>query len=401
MEFLNLVKPERWPEPPTEMTVSSLLAIERCPRSWALKFADFDAIWKHKGYPPRIHIPALLGNIVHNAIGTITAELAKTGCSSLMGPESVAVMKSLGGYDSLFEKCIEQVLKNYIDNPRSAHLIDNASQVLRNKIPEMRIHVQRLLSRLQLNSSFQKKYGITGTEKRRHLMGDGYYPELDIKVPDLKWKGRVDLLVITDGKPELFEFKTGKMQDHHLFQLRVYALLWSRDPELNPEKRLAQFLTLNYGSNVERIPGPTISELELLIQELNNRTGMARAALTCVMPNANLDSESCQYCDVRHLCDDYWKSSIPVITAKTREDSSLWDVEILIGSRQGPTSWIGHVISSFLTKDDVVIRTPKSTRDLNPGEQLRILGAQVTWSDEDRQNCLISATSATEIFNVA
>ena len=43
--------PDTWPEPPREMSVSSLRAIESCPRRWALSTASYPNLWRGIGYP--------------------------------------------------------------------------------------------------------------------------------------------------------------------------------------------------------------------------------------------------------------------------------------------------------------------------------------------------------------
>lgn len=60
--------PTSWPEPPQDMTVTTLLEIEACPRRWSLTNAEYPALWDGRGYPPQIQPAALGGTVVHSAV---------------------------------------------------------------------------------------------------------------------------------------------------------------------------------------------------------------------------------------------------------------------------------------------------------------------------------------------
>ena len=78
--------PDTWPEPPRQMSVSSLRAIESCPRRWALSTASYPDLWRGIGYPPRIQRSWLMGSVVHLAIERIVRRLAQANCGSLSDP---------------------------------------------------------------------------------------------------------------------------------------------------------------------------------------------------------------------------------------------------------------------------------------------------------------------------
>jgi hypothetical protein len=48
------IGPAAWPDPPAEMTVTTLAEIEACPRRWTLGAAHYPALWTGRGYPPRV-----------------------------------------------------------------------------------------------------------------------------------------------------------------------------------------------------------------------------------------------------------------------------------------------------------------------------------------------------------
>lgn len=66
-EIWTAERPSRWPEAPRNMSVTAVSEIEACPRRWALRHADYPKLWGGYGYPPRVHMGALLGSITHLA----------------------------------------------------------------------------------------------------------------------------------------------------------------------------------------------------------------------------------------------------------------------------------------------------------------------------------------------
>src|SRR5438445_387754 len=98
--------PTKWPAAPTEMTVTTLAEIERCPRRWALSAAEYAGLWSGRGYPPRLQFSALAGTVVHIALETITIKLVRAACSSVEDPKASQVMRDLGGYTKVVRECI-------------------------------------------------------------------------------------------------------------------------------------------------------------------------------------------------------------------------------------------------------------------------------------------------------
>src|SRR5687767_8106201 len=90
--------PSSWPAPPPRMSVSTLAAIEDCPRRWALGHASYPDVWTGLGYPPSVSEGALEGNVVHTAIERIVKALVAAGCSSVSDASFVSTLLALGGY---------------------------------------------------------------------------------------------------------------------------------------------------------------------------------------------------------------------------------------------------------------------------------------------------------------
>src|SRR5262249_34384015 len=158
------------------------------------------------------------------------------------------------------------------DNPRTASMTDVALRSLRSRIPEMRAEAQILLRRIRLHGDVGTS-GIQSAQKGRSRMplGPGVYAELELRVPRIGWRGITDLLILSDDSCEIVDFKIGAPDEEHRFQLRVYALLWSRDSELNPTGRLVDKLTLSYSGGDVRIDPPTSADLDALENELVRR----------------------------------------------------------------------------------------------------------------------------------
>src|ERR1051325_11146603 len=76
----SVISPVAWPEAPVQMTVTTLVEIEACPRRWALSRAAYPELWPGQGYPPRVQIGALAGNVVHSTLEVITTALIEAGC---------------------------------------------------------------------------------------------------------------------------------------------------------------------------------------------------------------------------------------------------------------------------------------------------------------------------------
>ena len=130
--------------------------------------------------------------------------------------------------------------------------------MLRSRLPEMRGQVQALLRRVHL-----KVAAIDVSKERvyfqptRSPLNPGVYPEVEVHAPKINWRGKIDLLTISGTSCEVVDFKTGVPNEKHGFQLRVYALLWSRDTELNPKGQAANRLTISYDSGDVAVPAPS------------------------------------------------------------------------------------------------------------------------------------------------
>jgi hypothetical protein len=217
----------------------------------------------------------------------------------------------------------------------------------------------------------------------------------------LGWHGIADLVTISTTSCEIRDFKTGTLKQEHEFQLRTYALLWARDKDLNPSGRPAQRLVLSYEDGDIDVPAPSLQELRVLEEELRERTASALTALQIHPPKARPNPGNCQYCYVRHLCDDYWQSH--TLKDKDREwfKGPFGDLQIKLIGRHGPRSWDAIVESSpeLQACETILLRTSNLQFDFCAGQRLRLLNLHITMPIEDAIDDSPSSVVATMLLN--
>ncbi|HUF04397.1 MAG TPA: PD-(D/E)XK nuclease family protein [Aridibacter sp.] len=377
--------PAVWPDPPPEMTVTALGGIESCPRRWALGAAYYPELWNERGYPPRVQLGALSGTVVHLALEVITRALVKASCQSLQDPAVFRVMKDLGGYTTVVNDCIDQALERLAGSPRAQSVLEYAGRSLRAKVPEFRTRAQTMLCRLHL-PRLQVRGAESGASGVRGPLAAGAFPEIGFRAEQIGWKGKADLLVLSSHACEITDFKTGAPDEEHQFQIRVYALLWNRDADLNPNQRRADRLILSYGSGDVEVAAPSESELDELEMLLVARGDAARQTVLGHPPEARPAPDHCRYCTVRHLCTDYWNLETQSRLTQADVEIAYGDFEVTITGRHGPSSWNAQVEISSLPQlgKQSVIRS-KGTLEFQTGDRIRILDAAVTRQDDEEE----------------
>lgn len=380
----HVISPVAWPDPPAEMSVSTQAEIDECPRRWALGAAEYPDIWSGRGYPPKLQAAALVGSVIHMALEIITKQFTRAGVPSLSDPSATQVLRELGGYTRVVEDCVERILKRFVGNPRALPLIDHAQRTLHGHVPILRARVQTMLARLRLPkevslSPVASAMNTAGSPGRSPL-ANGTYPEVEVRAKSIGWKGKVDLLVLSDDVCEITDFKTGAADETHKFQVRVYAMLWQLDDELNPSERVVDRLVLAYENQVVTVPPPSKQEVVDLGHELLARRQASEAELTAHPPAARPGVETCRYCGVRQLCDAYWAGPTQAVS----DNGRFGDIELKITGRHGPTSWDAVVMRArnFPAKTPALLRLQQS-HEFETGTQVRILDGGLSINPED------------------
>jgi hypothetical protein len=380
------------------MTVSALKEIESCPRRWALMSADYPDLWAKRGYPPRLLVAGLRGNVVHIALETVAKALSRAGCTSVHDGRAVQVMRDLGGYSKVLNDCVHLVQEQLTSNPRAAKMLDAALRSLRCQIPEMRAQAQGLLNRVNLHAATAE---TTSHPTGRGRLGPGTYTELELRAPGIGWRGRADVVTVSEASCEILDFKTGVCDESHVFQIRVYALLWSRDLELNPSSRRADKLTLAYEGASVHIDAPTPSELESLESELIDRRKAATADVGRRPPEARPSVDNCRFCSVRQLCEDYWQSQRFVGPDAGAPDASFADLEVSIGRRHGNSSWDATVKKSCAAPEgaSILLRMATPSPEIREHDRIRVLDAHLSEIGKgEGQPAVATLTSVSEVF---
>jgi hypothetical protein len=365
------------------MTVTTLAEIEACPRRWSLGTAQYPDLWSGRGYPPRVQQSALAGIVVHLTLEAITSELVRAGCLSVQDPIAPKVLKNLGGYTKVVNDRIDRVLERLANSPRATRILEFAARALRAQVPELRARTQTMLCRVRLPQSVRSQID-SRTSKARRPITQGAFPEIELRAAQIGWKGKADLVVLSPSTCEIIDFKTGEPDEAHRFQLQIYALLWSRDEELNPSRRLADRLISIYGDASVEIAAPTAAQLDDLEREIVARQHAACQALSQRPPEARPSGANCRYCGVRQLCTEYWLADTQREIATQIGDRRFTDLEVTIAGRHGPSSWdaVAGLSRDVPPGAPVLLRMAENTQ-LRPGDRLRVLDAAITLDAAD------------------
>ena len=186
-------------------------------------------------------------------------------------------------------------------------------------------------------------------------------------------------------------------------QIRIYALLWLRDAELNPAATPAAKLILSYPRGDEVLPGITQAQANELAAELKTRTDRVRESLHAEKLKANLSAEHCGKCQVRHLCPEYWTPMRQKAAPRANGKQMYFDdVELVITQRRGDTVWDAMCSTSdlLLPSAKVMVRIQPIASviedQLIPGTRIRLTDALVSIRDGDTP--LVHMMNSTEVL---
>ncbi|WP_167880511.1 PD-(D/E)XK nuclease family protein [Nocardioides guangzhouensis] len=387
------------PEPPEMWSYSSLKEVESCPRRYVLSRADYPDLWDKHGYPRLPNPAAIKGDVVHGSLEVIVKALVKAGCLSTRAADAVAVLRDLGGYTAVAEAVLDEQLARLDGNPRiSPGRREQLNRTLGEWVPEAREQIQTYLNRMELRSRAAGTHAVEGAPLdrpgKRYPAMEGDHPERELVAEALRLKGRVDLLSVEADGATITDFKTGGEDPTHHDQLRLYALLWNEDGEVNPDTLPAKALVAAYPSRDVPVTAPTAAELADLRGALAARTADADAAVREELPLA-LVGEHCGLCNVRGLCDAYWGTGTP--NTADVPDSGWYDMQGTVVRQHGVKSW---VLRETRSGKEVLLRTPNPSFTLPAGQDVRILGAKRTVDPDEEEALIASVTSASEVLTV-
>lgn len=407
--------PSDWAEAPEWMSFSRLREIEACPRRWSLASASYHEIWSRRGYPPKVYLAPLAGQIIHAALETIVTSLNRAGCVSVKDETFVRVMRELGGYTRIVEGTIKNICNDLQDNPRFTAKYNYISTKLRDSVPALREQLQILTGKLRLQGgTLATRVGGAPSAPRdiRPALSNGTYSEIELRANQLRWRGFADSLILSDASCELVDYKTGTPKPEHQKQIRLYSLLWTRDAQLNPKGRAIDRLTLSYPTTDIAVKPLTDSQLNILEQEIISRTQIALGLAQQTPPLANPNINNCGFCSVRQLCGDYWTPQAQQLLAQEvpRESSAvgerLIDLEVDHLEQQTLSSWSAIVLlcRAIPAGCHVLIKLSESNpllqKIFNTGRRIRILDALLIDQPEDVPTPRAHLTKMSEAFIV-
>jgi hypothetical protein len=351
-------------------------------------------IWAGRGYPEMPSVPALVGDVTHAALELILEAIVQRGCPSPASACAVDALKELGGYTSVISSLLDDRLAALGDNPRAAERAGPIEAALRTRVPEMRQRVQAVLSRSEFGAAADAPASAATAEHvdghdegagARRPLKPGSHPEVTLRAAALRWMGRADLVTLGGESVEIVDFKTGAPHPSHADQLRIYALLWYRDADLNPSGKPASRLSIAYPTDDVTVEAPAPDELAELESELQLRSSAT--------------------CPVRHMCEEYWDFLAQQRSASSElpDKGPAWgNVEMRVDARNGARSWWALVTRSaeLSETERLMLRTHTESPSFAPGDLVRVVNGAID-RDDDSGTPIVTLASNSELFTLS
>jgi PD-(D/E)XK nuclease superfamily len=364
---------------------------QRCPLAVSLQRSHYRQLWNGFGYPIKPSVSAIAGILVHEAAETILKQFARTGVSSLMQPDAMSVLRELGGFTKILEHAMNAFFTSQSNNPRFEQFRDDLSRTLRKRLPQLRGTLQALLAGHEWGLSPTKPGAhrsskVSATQKKelaRLPLGSGTFVEVDLEDAVSKWRGRVDIMNITEHGCSITDLKSGSASEEHLEQLTVYSMLWLEDSDRNPAHLPVLGLQLVYASGAVGIEVPDDGQLKEFRKDLLASSESVRSALDSSDVPANPSRENCRHCSVKLLCQPYWQS-LPTLGS----DGHLSCSQVTLLETRGERAWLAAVTSSSLLpmNEKIVIRNYDGGKafwsELKPGLSIRFTDGLLSSSEE-------------------
>lgn len=236
-----------------------------------------------------------------------------------------------------------------------------------------------------------------GTNRPKRLPASiGTHSEREVCAEDLRLTGRIDLLQIDEDDVTVVDFKTGEESDDHDEQVRLYALLWDLDRQTNPSGQPATRLELAYPSHTRSVDPLNEEQLAALLNAVADRIATADAITEEPPPAATPSPATCQFCQVKHLCDVYWQNIPPSVSDATTEE--WFDFEGRAIRPHGNRSWCFEAANS---PTKVLVRTVEANVQFPQGQRVRLLGVRRAIDPDEEDRLVISMVGTSEWYEVS
>ena len=391
-DFYLILPVGKIPKPPTYWTFSLLNLWRKCPRQWWLSYSEYPNT-KGIPYPSKVTAKGIQGMAVHAAIFEFGKQLASEGYP-LVGSKAYHAVRRAFNLRETLKETINQCLELIKNNPR--------------------VKVNKISNRVALNDCVNVFKSLVGgcsapgvTYIRKHDVIEPYESDLtyeflpwvgsekSVEISDPPLKGRIDKYYLTENGFVLREFKTGTQSADYVEQVTFYAvLIWLKTGKLPLE------MTIDYPDRQEKMPLPTASDLEAFLANIQSEIKNYNQLIEKGEINADPSSDLCNYCNVKQLCEDFWKKSNNVVVEKDKTlrmkiyDYERADVEITFNKPRLGREFIERFVSrEFTVKVDVNAKFDAKTSE-------KIRGCRIVFARTQRADNYLRvwADDGTEIF---
>ena len=123
-----------------------------------------------------------------------------------------------------------------------------------------------------------------------------------------------------------------------------------------------------------------------MASELERRTASARESLKTSPPAASPSWEQCNWCPVKHLCDDYWTPATQTVIASQKTDVNTFvDAQLKLENRLGPKSFAATLISGtgLSPNSSLILSGQGQDQYLTAGKTIRVLSGTLESPNHD------------------
>jgi hypothetical protein len=153
-------------------------------------------------------------------------------------------------------------------------------------------------------------------------------------------EAKLDIVSISEDDCFISDLKTSAPSIEHHEQMRIYAMLWDGDNELNPSGISISALDLVYSSGLVKVP--IADDLRKFRIDVTTRTDVVINDLSLPVIPAKPSKENCRYCQVKLLCDPYWSD----VRAYGNKGETVSNVILVAEECRSDSTWFVKVLSS-------------------------------------------------------
>ncbi len=408
------VEPTAWPAVSEPLSFSTLVALRTCARSWALSRARFEpgALFDSKGrLEERATWGAIRGRAVHKSLERML-DTHQQNRGPAAGSWSLLQFWKRhlppGGVPAVVAAALDEELATAERSSRNRPVMPWLRQSGARDLGDLVAAVNsKLALALQAGGPAARQRSTVGASRRE--LGDGSHAEADVAAElrgstrSRTWRGTIDVARIGREEVSLVDYKGGDEQPSHREQLELYALLYAKDPVVNPLGRRATQLTLAYdrGQTIEWT-APDAAQLAALETRVCDEVEALIRATEARPPDARPSVEACGFCGARALCDAYWSEPIKIADA-------YFDLEVSVESRSSAGDELvgtalrcsrSETVGTFV-RVLVPANQREQAREIGTDQRVRILGASAEPADTESKVTVVVLGPFAELVVIA